>query len=64
MWTPNRAQWIAIGAGFFPVAILVLSATSAFLSGDRQLLWPAAMLLAAVIGLVTALTVSWLEARR
>ncbi len=32
--------------------------------GDRQVLWPVPVLFAAVIALMTALTISWLEARR
>ena len=64
MWKPNRNQWVGFGVGFLPVAVLFLSAMSAFLHGDRQLLWPLAVFLSAVIALVTALTISWLEARR
>ena len=64
MWKPTRGQWLTFGAGALPVTILLLSALSAFLSGDRQLLWPVNVFLGAVIALVTALTISWLEARR
>ena len=64
MWKPNRNQWFAFGIGFLPVAVLFLSAMSAFMRNDRQALWPLTVFLGAVIALVTALTISWLEARR
>lgn len=64
MWKPNRNQWIAFGIGILPASALFFSGISAFLSNDRQSLWPVTVLLGAVIALVTALTISWLEARR
>jgi fatty acid desaturase len=64
MWKPNRNQWVAFGVGLFPVAVLFLSAMSAFMRNDRQALWPLTVFLGAVIALVTALTISWLEAKR
>ena len=64
MWKPNRSQWVAFGVGFLPVSALFFSGLSAFLRNDRQSLWPVTVLLGAVIALVTALTISWLEARR
>lgn len=64
MWKPDRNQWIAFGVGLLPVSLLFFSGMSAFLRNDRQSLWPVTVLLGAVIALVTALTISWLEARR
>lgn len=64
MWKPDRNQWIAFGVGIVPSSALFISGLSAFLRNDRQSLWPATVLLGAVIALVTALTISWLEARR
>ena len=64
MWKPNRNQWLAFGIGFLPVAVLFLSAMSAFMRNDRQALWPLTVFLGAVIALVTALAISWLEAKR
>ena len=64
MWKPNRNQWLAFGIGFLPVSVLFFSAMSAFMRNDRQALWPLTVFLGAVIALVTALTISWLEAKR
>ena len=64
MWKPNRTQWLTFGVGVLPVAWLFLLAWSAVLRNDRQLLWPFVVFLGAVVALVTALTISWLEGRR
>ena len=64
MWQPNRKQWLTFAIGFLPVALLFQSAFSAILRNDRQLIWPLVVLLGAVIALVTALTIAWLEGRR
>lgn len=64
MWKPNRTQWFTLGVGFLPVALLLHSAMSAVLQNDRQLFWPLIVFLGAVIALMTALAISWLEGRR
>ena len=64
MWKPSRAQWIVFAVGLLPVLVFSFSGVSAFMRGDRQVLWPVPVLFAAVIALMTALTISWLEARR
>ena len=64
MWKPNRKQCLTLGVGFLPVSFLFLSAMDAFLRNDRQTFWPLTVFMGAVIALVTALTISWLEARR
>lgn len=64
MWKPNRSQWIVFGIGFLPVSMLFFSAMSAVLRNDRQALWPLTVMVAAVVALMTALTISWLEGRR
>ena len=64
MWKPNRNQWIVFGVGFVPVSMLFFSAMSAVLRNDRQALWPLTVFVGAVVALMTALTISWLEGRR
>ena len=64
MWKPSRAQLIVFAVWLLPVLVFSFSGVSAFMRGDRQVLWPAPVLLAAVIALMIALTISWLEARR
>ncbi len=64
MWKPSRAQWIVLAVGLVPTAVFCFSGVSAVLSGDRQVLWPVPVLVGAVIALLTALTVSWLEAKK
>ena len=64
MWKPSRTQWFTLGVGFLPVALLFHTAMSAVLRNDRQLFWPLVVFLGAVIALVTALAISWLEGKR
>lgn len=44
--------------------MLFFSAMSAVLRNDRQALWPLTVFVGAVVALMTALTISWLEGRR